>query len=221
MRVQAGSPGRRGPGARRRHFCCCVVFARQGRAAAAVLRGCLTPTAPPRAPVAALFAIITKVGIYATARMTTLVFGADGGAGGVGGVSLAAGAGAGDADPCGHRRAGGDAASRAGCRTWSWPRPATCSSAWASPPNARLRRRCSTSCPHAGRCGPVPRRRSLSGSRADADDGLDARPGHGPRAAVGVMFLLLRSAWQRCHRRPRSWGRRSCSSRHARPPVGR
>jgi multicomponent K+:H+ antiporter subunit D len=41
--------------------------------------GCRTPMAP-RSRVAALFAIMTKVGVYAVLRVTTLIFGEQGGA---------------------------------------------------------------------------------------------------------------------------------------------
>ena len=75
----AGARGRRGAAARRRR-CSCSWSSRSRRALVPLhfwLPGTYGAASPP---VAALFAIMTKVGAYAILRVYTLVFGADAGA---------------------------------------------------------------------------------------------------------------------------------------------
>ena len=92
----AAARRRRGAGAQRRR-CCCWSCSASRRRCCRCTSGCPMTYSAAAAPVAALFAIMTKVGVYAIARMYTLVFGADGGRG--------------------RRRC-----ARPGCRRWRWPR---------------------------------------------------------------------------------------------------
>ncbi len=78
------------------------------------------------APVAALFAIMTKVGVYAILRVYSLMFGAGQRPGRRAARSLAAAAGAAHRGRRHARRAGQPDAWRSRPPTWSWSPPAPC-----------------------------------------------------------------------------------------------